>query len=102
MPTVKPLRIDYGRVLVAAPSRDYAGSQEFLSGALPYAWLDEYTTMMPHQPNVHRIPVGGNEYLRDLSSELVEQGIVPARHSAQSCTVRFRATGRCTPPRAQC
>src|SRR5580700_3680160 len=78
MPTANPARIDYDRILAAAPPRDYAGLQEFLTGELPYVWLDEYIAMSPHQQNVHRIPVEHFEYLWDLSGELVQQGIVPA------------------------
>jgi hypothetical protein len=78
MPTANPARIDYGRVLAAAPSHDYAGLREFLTAELPYVWLDEYIAMSPHLQNVHRIPVDGFEYLWDMSSELVQQGIVAA------------------------
>src|ERR1700683_5479450 len=78
MPTANPARIDYDRVLAAAPCQDYAGLQAFLTGELPYLWLDEYIAMSPHQQNVHRIPVDGFEYLWDMSSELVQQGIVAA------------------------
>src|ERR1035437_10702596 len=57
---------------------DYAGLREFLTGELPYVWLDDYIAILPHQGNVHRIPVEGFEYLWDMSSELVQQGMVPA------------------------
>jgi hypothetical protein len=76
MPTVNPPRIDYDRILAAASSKDYAGLSSFLTGELPYVWLDEYVAMSPHQQNVHRVPVEGFEYLWDFSSELVRQGIV--------------------------
>jgi hypothetical protein len=78
MPTVNPPRIDYSLVLATAPSHDYAGLREFLTDELPYVWLDDYIAMLPHQHNVHRIPVEGFEYLWDMSGELVQQGIVPA------------------------
>jgi len=78
MPTVNPPRIDYGQILAAAPSHEYAGLCEFLTGELPYVWLDEYIAMLPHQHNVHRITVEAFEYLWDMSGELVQQGIVPA------------------------
>lgn len=78
MPTPNPARIDYDRILAAAPSHDYAGVQEFLTDELPYVWLDEYIAMSPHQQNVHRIPVEDFEYLWDMSGELVQQGIAAA------------------------
>jgi hypothetical protein len=78
MPSVIPPRIEYAPILAAAPSQDYAGLRDFLTGELPYVWLDDYIARMPHQHNVHRVPVEGFEYLWDMSSELVQQGIVPA------------------------
>jgi len=78
VPTVNPPRIHYSRLLAAAASQDYSALCEFLTGELPYVWLDEYLAMLPHRHNVHRIPVEGFEYLWDMSSELVQQGIVPA------------------------
>lgn len=65
-------------MLAAAPSLEYAGLRDFLTRELPYVWLDDYIATMPHQQNVHRIPVEGFEYLWEMSSELVQQGIVPA------------------------
>jgi hypothetical protein len=51
MPTTNPARIDYDRVLAASPSQDHIGLQEFLTGELPYVWLDEYIAMSPHPHN---------------------------------------------------
>jgi len=78
MPTVNPSRIDYPRILAAAPAHDYAALREFLTDELPYIWLDDYIAMLPHRHNVHRIPVEGFEYLWDMSGELVQQGVVAA------------------------
>ena len=70
--------IDYDGVLASAPKQEGISLREFLTEELPYVWLDAYITMLPHQHNVHRIPVEGFEYLWDMSGELVRQGIVPA------------------------
>jgi hypothetical protein len=78
MPTVNPPRSDYCKLLAAAPADDYEGLRVFLTDELPYVWLDDYIAMLPHQHNVHRIPVEGFEYLWDMSGKLVQQGIVPA------------------------
>jgi hypothetical protein len=54
------------------------GCAIFSLGNCRSSGLDEYIATMPHQHNVRRIPVEGFEYLWDMSSELVQQGIVPA------------------------
>jgi DNA/RNA non-specific endonuclease len=78
IPTADPPRIDYSRILTPAPAPDYPAMCAYLTEELPYVWLDEYITILPHQHNVHRVPVEAFEYLWDMSSELVQQGIVAA------------------------
>jgi hypothetical protein len=39
-------------------------------------WLDAYAATIPHRHNVQRITVDGFEYLWDLSTSLVTQGVV--------------------------
>lgn len=39
-------------------------------------WFDDYLAMMPHQHNVHGMTVDGFEYLWDLSTELVNEGVI--------------------------
>ena len=94
MPTVNPPRIDYSRILSAASSQDYAGLREFLTGELPYVWLDEYMAMLPHQQNVHRITVEGFEYLWDMSGELVRDGIVPASEAVDDRLIAAHGLSR--------
>ena len=68
--------------------------REFLTGELPYVWLDEYMAMLPHQQNVHRITVEGFEYLWDMSGELVRDGIVPASEAVDDRLIAAHGLSR--------
>jgi hypothetical protein len=91
-------QIDYDALLAAAPGGgDPAALLSFLQEELPYAWLDAYVRMSPHRHNVHRITVEEFEYLWDLSSEFVQQGIVLAAEAVDDRLIAAHGISRVNP-----
>jgi len=91
---LSPARIDYARVVAAAPSHDPAKLRAFLAEELPYVWLDAYIAVMPHQHYVHRITVDDFEYLWDSSGDLVARGAVPATSAVEDRLVAAHGDSR--------
>lgn len=91
---VTPARVDYGRLMASAPTRDLAGIRVFLAEELPYAWLNAYIGTNPHQHNVHRITVEGFEYLLDFSTDLVKRGLISASQAVEDRLVAAHGESR--------
>lgn len=89
-----PARIDYGEILDTAPDRTLGGLLAYLPTELPYAWLDAYIALMPHQHNVHAITVEEFDYLWDRSGELVASGSLAATEAADDRLVAAHGRSR--------
>jgi hypothetical protein len=86
--------IDYEHFLSQALSEDIEDVIRFLSEMLPYEWADAYIRASPHQANIWRIPYDGFEYLFDISTELVQQGIVAEAHALDDRIVAVHGKSR--------
>lgn len=91
---LQPGRIDYAALAAGAPARDQEAVHAYVAEELPYAWLDAYVLLMPHAHNVQRIDVAGYEYLWDLSSSLVNQGLVAASEAVDDRLVGAHGVSR--------
>lgn len=86
--------INYDQLLSEAPHGDMEDMIGFLSETLPYEWADVYRKAHPHQANIWRVLYNGFEYLYDISTELVQLGVVTEAEAVDDRLVAVHGRSR--------